>query len=158
MKLDGLDRRILNLIQEASSTPAEKLAETVPLSASAIQRRLRRLREAGVIQRDIAVLDPRSCGQPAFFVVALEVERERPECLLQLRQWLALERQVQQAFYVTGEADFILIVTAPDNAGYDELMTRMMLENPNIRRFRTNVALSLVKRGLTLPLRETDTE
>lgn len=152
MNLDAFDRQILNLVQENASRTAEQLRETVSLSISAIQRRLRRLHEAGVIQRDIAVADPALLGRPTLFVVALQIERERPELLAQLRRWLANEAQVQQAFYVTGEADFVLIVTAPDTPSYDELMTRMVKENANIRRFTTNVALGIVKRGLAIPV------
>jgi Lrp/AsnC family transcriptional regulator, leucine-responsive regulatory protein len=152
MKLDSFDRQILNLVQENASRTAEQLSESVSLSISAIQRRLRRLHEMGVIQRNIAVADPQLLGRPTFFVVALQIERERPELLGQLRRWLANEAQVQQAFYVTGEADFALIVTAPDTASYDELMARMVKENANIRRFTTNVALGIVKRGLAIPV------
>ena len=55
-------------------------------------------------------------------------------------------------FYVTGEADFILVVTCPDTEAYDALMSRMVRENPNVRRFTTNVALSVLKRGLAIPI------
>ncbi|WP_363800528.1 Lrp/AsnC family transcriptional regulator [Lysobacter firmicutimachus] len=152
MKLDRFDRQLLNLVQEDAGQTAERLAEQVALSPSAIQRRLRKLREHGVIQRDAAVLDPRQVGKPTFFIVALQVERERPELLAQLRKWLAAQAQVQQVFYVTGEADFVLVVTAPDTENYDALMLRMIADNPNIKRFTTHVALSLVKRGLTIPV------
>lgn len=152
MDLDTFDKQLLNLVQEDASQTAERLAETVGLSVSAIQRRLRRLREKGVIVRDAAVVDPRMIGRPTFFIVALQVERERPELLTQLRRWLGTEPQVQQAFYVTGDADFTLIVTAPDTEAYDSLMARMLAENANVRRFTTNVALGLVKRGLTIPI------
>ena len=69
-----------------------------------------------------------------------------------LRSWLAGQEHVQQAFYVTGEADFILVVTAPDTETYDALMARLTVENPNVRKFTTNVALGVVKRGLTIPV------
>lgn len=152
MNLDPFDRRILGLVQEDASLTGEKLSESVALSVSALQRRLRRLHEAGVIQRNVAVVDPQRVGRPTFFVVALQVERERPELLAQLRRWLANEPRIQQAFYVTGEADFVLIVTAPDTASYDELMSRMVRENATIRHFTTNVALGVIKRGLTIPI------
>lgn len=152
MKLDRFDRQLLNLVQHDAGQTAERLAEQVALSPSAIQRRLRRLREAGVIVREAAVLDPRLVGKPTFFVVSLQVEREHPELLAQLRRWLSAQDQVQQAFYVTGEADFVLVVTAPDTEDFDALMIRMVGDNPNIRRFTTNVALSLVKRGLGIPV------
>jgi DNA-binding Lrp family transcriptional regulator len=152
MELDRFDRQLLNLVQEDSGQTAERLAEQVELSPSAIQRRLRRMREEGVIVRESAIVDPRTVGRPTFFLVSLQVERERPELLAQLRKWLAAEARVQQVFYVTGEADFILVVTAPDTESYDALMSRMVGENPNVKRFTTNVALGVVKRGLTIPI------
>jgi Lrp/AsnC family leucine-responsive transcriptional regulator len=152
MKLDIFDRQILNQVQDDASLTAEQLSLSVALSVSAIQRRLRRLHENGVIERNIAVVDPQMIERPTFFVVALQVERERPELLSLLRRWLRDEPQVQQAFYVTGEADFVLVITAADAASYDELMSRMVKDNPNIRRFTTNVALGIVKRGLTVPV------
>ena len=152
MELDRFDRQLLNLVQEDAGQTADRLAEQVALSPSAIQRRLRRLREHGVIVRDAAVVDPSKVGRPTFFIVSLQVERERPEMLAQLRKWLAAQDHIQQAFYVTGEADFVLIVTAPDTEAYDALMSRMVGENPNVRRFTTNVALGVVKRGLTIPI------
>lgn len=152
MNLDRFDRHLLNLVQEDASQTAEQLAAAVPLSVSAIQRRLKRLRETGIIQRDIAVVDPKQVGRPTFFIVALDVERERPELLAQLRRWLANEPMIQQAFYITGGSDFVLIVTAPDVDAYDALMSRLIAENANIRRFTTNVALGVIKRGLVIPV------
>ena len=152
MDLDDFDRRLLNLVQQDAGQTAEQLSEAVPLSPSAIQRRLRRMREGGVIERDISVVDPRKVGRPTFFIVALEVERERPELLIELKQWLSAEEHIQQVFYVTGEADFILVVTAPDIESYDALMSRLVSKNPNVRRFTTNIALGVVKRGLRIAI------
>ncbi len=152
--LDRFDRQLLNAMQADAGITSEKLADLVALSQSAIQRRLRRLREIGVIERETVILDPRKVGSPTFFVVSLQVERERPELLMQLRRWFASESQVQQAYYVTGEADFVLIVTSPDTEAYDILMTRLVSENANVKRFTTNVALGIVKRGLTIPVAE----
>lgn len=155
MDLDPFDRQLLNLLQEDADRTADQLAESVALSPSAIQRRIKRLRDRGVILRDIAVADHRKIGNPTFFIVALEVERERPELLAQLRKWLAAQAHVQQVFYVTGEADFILVITAPDTETYDALMSDLVMQNPNVRRFTTNVALSVIKRGLAVPVTET---
>ncbi|MEN5115108.1 Lrp/AsnC family transcriptional regulator [Brevundimonas diminuta] len=152
MTLDDFDRRLLNLVQDNAEQTAEALAALVPLSPSAIQRRLRRLREQGVISRTIAVADPRRVGRPTFFVVGLHIESERPELLAELRRWLTKEDAVQQAFYVTGEADFIAVVTAPDAVGFEALMRRLVSENPNVKRYTTNVAMSIVKRGLMIPV------
>ncbi|HET9398697.1 MAG TPA: Lrp/AsnC family transcriptional regulator [Sphingomicrobium sp.] len=156
MELDRFDRQLLNLVQRDASLTAERLADHVNLSPSAIQRRLKRLRDEGVIERQCAILDPKKVGRPTFFIVSLQVERERPELLAQLRRWLAEEMHVQQAFYVTGEADFVLVVTVPDTEAYDDLMGRLMSENANVKRFTTNVAMGVVKRGSMIPIVEAD--
>jgi Lrp/AsnC family transcriptional regulator, leucine-responsive regulatory protein len=150
--LDVFDRKLLTLVQRDASRTADALAEEVGLSPSAVLRRLKRLRDDGVIVTTAAVVDPAKVGKPDFFLAALEVERERPEHMARLRQWLAAEEWVQQVFYVTGTTDFMLVVVAPDVATYDELMTRLMADNPNVRRFTTNVALGVGKRSLFVPV------
>jgi len=150
--LDRFDRKLLTLVQRDAGQTADALAEQVGLSASAVLRRLKRLRETGVILGEIAVVDPLKTGKPNFFLAALEIERERPELIARLRQWMAAEEQIQQVYYVTGTADFVLVVVAPDVGAYDALMSRLMADNPNVRRFTTNVALGVGKRGLFVPI------
>ena len=151
-ELDRFDRQLLALVQQDAALTAEQLAEQVSLSPSAIQRRLKRLREQGVIVRQIAVLDAAQVGRPTTFIAGLQVDSERPEPMARLRAWLAAESAVQQAFYVTGEADFVLIVTAADAAAYEALMTRLLADNANVRRYTTQVAMGVLKRGLALPV------
>jgi len=150
--LDRFDRKLLTLVQRDAGQTADALAEQVGLSASAVLRRLKRLRETGVILSEIAVVDPLKTGKPNFFLAALEIERERPELIARLRQWMAAEEQIQQVYYVTGTADFMLVIVAPDVGAYDALMSRLMADNPNVRRFTTNVVLGVGKRGLFVPL------
>lgn len=150
--LDRFDRQLLNLVQEDSAQTAERLAARVGLSASAVQRRLKRLREESVIVADHAVVDPDRVGRPTFFIASIQVERERPELMTKLREWIAARDAIQQAYYVTGEADFVLVVTAPDTASYEALMSLMVAENPNVKRYSTSVALGVLKRGLKIPV------
>mgnify|MGYP000849606690 FL=1 len=152
MDLDDFDRQLLARVQADASLTAEQLAEAVALSPSAIQRRLRRLREAGVIEREVAVLDPGRVGSPASFITSLYLHHERPDQVETLRRALAHELAVQQAYYVTGEADYVLVVVAPDVARYEALMAGLMVRHPCIQRYATQVVLAIVKRGLALPL------
>ncbi|ATY32788.1 Lrp/AsnC family transcriptional regulator [Sphingomonas psychrotolerans] len=154
--LDTFDRKLLTLVQRDASRGADALAAEVGLSPSAVLRRLKRLREDGVIVATAAILDPLKVGKPNFFLAALEIERERPEHIARLRQWLAAEEWVQQIYYVTGTADFVLVVVAPDVGAYDALMSRLMADNPNVRRFTTNVALGVGKRSLFVPVEPAD--
>ena len=152
MDLDDFDRRLLNLVQSDAGQTAEQLAGTVGLSASAVQRRLKRLRETGVTVREAAIVDPKSVGSPTFFVTSLQIERERPELIAQLRTWLLAQEQVQQAFMVTGTTDFVLVVTAPNAESYEALMARLISDNPNVKCFTTSMVLNIMKRGLAIPV------
>ncbi|HZT02971.1 MAG TPA: Lrp/AsnC family transcriptional regulator [Steroidobacteraceae bacterium] len=152
MELDEFDRRLLNLVQSDAGQTAEQLAGSVGLSASAVQRRLKRLREAGVILREAAIVDLKSAGSPTFFITSLQIERERPELIAQLRAWLMAQDCVQQIFYVTGQADFVLVVTAPNAETYEALMARLLSDNPNVNCFTTNMVLTVMKRSLAIPV------
>jgi DNA-binding Lrp family transcriptional regulator len=151
-KLDALDRRILVLLQRDARLSAEAIGAEVGLSASAVQRRLARLRDDGVITGEVAVVDPRSVGRPLAMIVDLEVERERKELLLGLQRWIAGEAAIQEAWYVTGAEDYVLVVTARDVEAYEALMQRLLADNPHVRRYRTRVVLGTLKRGLAVPV------
>lgn len=150
--LDALDQKLLIELQDDGALTSEQLSERVGLSASAISRRVRRLESNGIIERRIAIVDQGRVGHSALFIVGIEVERERPDQVRSLRAWLKSEPSIQQSYYVTGSADYVLVVTAPDIAEFDNLMSEMMVANPNIRRFTTQVVMSTVKRGLFVPV------
>ena len=146
--LDAVDRQLLTLVQADNRRSVEHLADAVQLSVSAVQRRLQALRRSGVIIAEVAVVDPKLVGRPLTILVELTIEQERPEHLIALRRWLATEDTVQQAWYVTGDADYMLVVTAASMDGYHAFTERLLAENRNVRRFRTNVALQVTKRSL----------
>jgi len=151
-ELDKFDRRILAIVQRDARRSAETIGADIGLSASAVQRRMARLREDGVIVAEVALVDPRSVDRRLTVIADLEVERERPELLTSLRQWIAAEPAIQQAWYVTGDSDYVLVVTARDVGDYDALMQRLVTANANVKRFRTRVALDTLKRGLVVPV------
>lgn len=150
--LDPLDRALLGELQRDAAQSNERLSGKIGLSPSAIHRRIRRLVAAGVIERRIAIVDPVSLGHGSLFIVGIEVERERPELVQRLREWLKAEVAVQQVYYVTGSADYVVLVTAKDITSFDALMSRLLADNANVRRFTTNVVMSTIKRGLAVPV------
>jgi DNA-binding Lrp family transcriptional regulator len=154
--LDSFDRKLLALLQEDARRSAELMGTMIGLSASAVQRRIARLREEGVIFEEIAIVDPRSLGRSLTVIVDIEVERDRPELVALLKRWLNAEPAIQEAWYVTGDSDFVLVVTARDVEDYDALMQKLASENPNVRRFRTRVALGTLKRGCKVPIDESE--
>ncbi|WP_181773463.1 Lrp/AsnC family transcriptional regulator [Amycolatopsis pittospori] len=150
--LDRLDVAILSCLQADARTIAETIGAKVGLSAAAVQRRIKRLREAGVIEREVAVLSPQALGLSMTFVVMVEMERENLAVLDGFRRQVLADDNVQQCYYVTGNADFVLVVTCKDMTDFEAFTRRMFFDNPNVRHFTTSVAMDRVKTGLTLPL------
>lgn len=151
-ELDDFDRHLLTRVQADAHCKAETLAAEIGLSASAVQRRLKRLRERGVIQAEVAVLDPAVMGRGLTLIAGLTIGRDNYAALPRLKAWLAAEPAVQQAWYVTGEADLVAVVLAPDMPAYDALCARLMAEVPQISRITTQVVIEPLKRSLALPV------
>ena len=148
IELDSADRTLLALLQTDGRTLLDRMADATGLSAATVQRRVKRLREAGVIEREAAVLDPASLGWAMTFLVLVEMERERIDVLDAFRRRRRSEPQVQQCYYITGDADFALICLARDMADYEQLTRRLFFDDMNVRRFRTSVVMERTKVGL----------
>ncbi|MGV3553588.1 Lrp/AsnC family transcriptional regulator [Rhizobium sp.] len=150
--LDVFDRKILAILQQDNMTPQRAIGEAVNLSAPAVQRRIKRLTEAGVISANVAVVDPDAVGQSITIFVDVEVFSETSEQIESAKREFAATPEIQQCYYVTGEADFILVVVVPAMADYEALTRRLFFGNNNVKRFRTFVAMDRVKVGLGVPV------
>ncbi|ODS67333.1 MAG: AsnC family transcriptional regulator [Acidovorax sp. SCN 65-108] len=150
--LDHFDIAILDILQTDNTTPQRVIAQAVNLSAPAVQRRIQRLKDSGVIRANVAVLDPVKVGKPLTIVLEVHLENERPDRTAPLRARIAGEDAVQQCYSVTGEADYLLVVNVASMADYEALTQRLFEGDDNIKRFRTSVALASLKTGLRVPL------
>jgi len=150
-ELDRKDRQLLDLLQQDARQSLETLAGEVALSAPAVQRRIKRLRATGAIEREVAVVDPAVVGLPMTFIVIVELERESADQIDVFRRKVSAEPQVQQGYYVTGEGDFIIIAVARDMDDFEALTRRLFFDDPNVRRFRTSVAMGKAFRSLSVP-------
>jgi DNA-binding Lrp family transcriptional regulator len=148
--MDNFDARILQEMQRSNLIPAETIANTVGLSVSAVQRRIKRLRTDGAIEADISVVAPHAVGQQMTFVVAVEMERERADLIDAFKRQMRLSPHVQQCYYITGESDFIIVMTAASMDEYEGLTRELFFDNSNVRRFHTNVVMQRVKVGLSV--------
>ena len=150
--LDRFDLAILDILQADNTTPQRAIAQAVNLSAPAVQRRIQRLKDSGVIRANVAVLDPVKVGKPLTIVLEVHLDNERPDRTAPLRARIAAEDAVQQCHSVTGEADYLLVVNVASMADYEALTRRLFEGDDNIKRFRTSVALASLKTGLRVPL------
>ena len=145
VELDRLDRRILEIVQENNQTPHREIAESIGLSTPAVTRRLKRLRESGIIQGDVSLLNGKVLGRSLTLIVQVSADREQTSELDAMRLTFEQCPQIQHCYYVTGDADFILIFNIGDMTEYEQLTRRLFLENNNVRRFTTFVSMDTVK-------------
>ncbi len=150
--LDRADKAILELLQRDNKMPQRRIAELINLSAPAVQRKVKRLEETGVIQANVAVVDPAKVGQPITLFAQVEMENERTDLYELARRSFAAAPEVQQCYYVTGEADFMLVISVRSMSDYEALTRRLFFQNNNVKHFRTFVAMDRVKVGLSIPL------
>ena len=150
--LDAIDRKILTILQGDNQITNLALAARVGLSSPPCLRRVRRLRELGVIERDVALIDPQKVGQGIIAFVGVELDRQREDVLTSFERKISGEPEVQQCYFVSGEIDYLLVVTCADMESYNGFARRVLANEHNIKRFRTSFCLSRVKYDTAIPL------
>lgn len=150
-ELDKFDYSLLNLLQTDNKISLRELGERINLSTAAVQRRIRRLEELGVIQANIAVLNTDLLGKPVTIIVEVHAESTRSMDLDALKKAFEVP-EVQQCYYVTGEADFILVITVANMSDYEALSQRLFHDNKNVKWFRSMIAMERIRVGLNMPL------
>lgn len=143
--LDSFDRKLVELLQADAQRPVSALAEAVGLSPPACYRRIRRLRTSGVIEREVAIVRPRTLGWPLSMIVLISLERENVHTMDEMMELFRQEPEILEAWNVTGDHDFALRIVARDMDGYDRLAQRLFAANEKIRTFKTLVVIREVK-------------
>ncbi|MCT4609872.1 MAG: Lrp/AsnC family transcriptional regulator [Pelagimonas sp.] len=146
--MDEKDHNILRLMQRDARLTAEAISQQVGLSPPAVQKRLKKLRDTGVIERDIAVLSPGKLGRDMTIIVEVLLERENRAQLDAFKRKMRTADCVQQCYYTTGEADFLLILTVKDIKEYEAFTQEHFFDASNISRFKTAVVMDRVKVSL----------
>ena len=149
---DKFDLLILAELQQDARLPIPELAHRVGLSAPACYRRVRALREAGLIEREVALVAPATMGWPITMLVLVTLERDHGRIVDEMIGVLKGEPEVMDLWYVTGEQDFVLQVAARDMASYEQFTRRVLHAREQVRSFKTLVVMGQQKRcGALLP-------
>lgn len=150
--IDRYDLQLLSALQRDGQTTNAALGERANLSASQISRRVQRLEEAGVITGYAALLDPAALGLGVTAYAHVLLERHDKTRPAEFERQVAALPEVLECFAVTGEADYLLRIVAPDLAAFSDLMMKKLLTLPGVAQVKTNIALSKVKQTHELPL------
>ena len=143
--LDRVDLALLNLVQQDDSRTSDSLAADLPLSPSAIARRLRRLRSEGWIVRSIGLLSPKLTNRRLRAVVLVQLsehaDRAGKEALLDR---IARTRQIQFCYEIAGSYDFLLLFDCAHMDEFTETAEAVLASHPTVHRYET----AFVKREL----------
>jgi Lrp/AsnC family leucine-responsive transcriptional regulator len=150
--IDETDRRILNLIQSDSSLTNKDLAERAHVSAPTCLRRIRRLTEIGVIERQIAIVAPQALPAGLTAIVEVTLERQSADALDQFERRVAGSGPVQQCYRVSAGPDFILIVYVADMAHYHAFAHELLTADANVRNVRSYFSTQRSKFSPLIPL------
>jgi Lrp/AsnC family leucine-responsive transcriptional regulator len=135
--LDDLDRRILNAMQVDSSLTNAELAERVHVSPPTCLRRVKQLTEAGIIQRQVAIVDPAKVGAGITAIVEISLDVQAAERMDAFEQLVADESAVLQCYRTAPGPDFVLVLQVQDMAAYHALAHKLFATHANVRNVRT---------------------
>jgi Lrp/AsnC family leucine-responsive transcriptional regulator len=135
--LDDLDVRILNQLQKDASLTNQALAEVVHASPPTCMRRVRRLTEAGVIEKQIAIVAPSKVANTLTAIIEVTLDVQSAEKLLQFEQRIDQEPSVLQCYRVSTGPDFVLITQVADMPAYHALVHRALTAEANVRNVRS---------------------
>jgi DNA-binding Lrp family transcriptional regulator len=156
IELDAIDLQLLNQLQVDASLSNQELAARVQTSPPTCLRRVKRLYDAGLIERQIAILNPqqvaRALGHGLTVIVEITLDRQDADALLAFEKRVAHDDAVQQCYQVSPGPDFVLIVHARHMPDYQALTKRLFTSDANVRNVKAFFSVKRSKFGANLPL------
>jgi Lrp/AsnC family transcriptional regulator, leucine-responsive regulatory protein len=153
LHLDDLDHKLLEHLQQDAGRTLDELGEAIGLSPSAVQRRIRRYRSNGLIVRQVAVLDPEAVSGVVLAAVFVTLESESIREHNAFRQRMRTVPEVQQCYSLAGERDYLVIVVAGGMRECRDVVDRLFMDDPNVKRYTTHLVFDVVKTSLAVSTR-----
>ena len=150
--LGPIDRKILRLLQHNGDLTAAEVAERVELSQSPCWRRIHRMQEDGLIERKVALLNPKLLGLSMTVFVNIKLSAHGRSNLEEFEQAIVGYPEVLECYTMAGGSDYLLKVVAKDIASYERFLRDQLLQRPHVQEAHSNIAMSEVKRTTELPL------
>jgi Lrp/AsnC family transcriptional regulator, leucine-responsive regulatory protein len=154
--LDEADLRLLALLQDDASQSNQRLAERAHVSPPTSLRRVKRLREAGLIEREVALLNPdrlaQVTGHGLTALLEITLERQAAEQMDAFEARAVAEAAVQQCYRVSPGPDFMLVVHTTDMPAYRDLAQRLFTSDANVRNVKAFFSVKRAKFDPRLPL------
>lgn len=152
MNLTRSDRRLLNELQRDATRNQSELAELVGMSRTSCWRRIRDFEEAGLIERQVALLDPKVAGFNIQVLLFVAMTEHTDENRHSFERHVSLLPEVTECFSVSGDRDYVLHVVVENMDTYNEFLNRQILRHAAVRSASSTFVLRRVKYSTALPL------
>lgn len=149
--VDSLDRRILHELQMDATTPLEEIARRVGSSKTPVWNRIRRMREAGVIERQVAIVSPAAVGLDACFFVLVRTSQHSADWLESFVAAIDKHPEIRSAHRLAGDIDYILQVRVPDARAFDAFYRRL-IEDVEIFNVTSLMSMEEIRNDTALPV------
>lgn len=143
--LDKVDRKLLNMLQKDNQTPTRTLADAVHISQPTCLRRIRDMREAGIIAADVAMIDPFALGYGMLAFLEVSLENQSDERMQEFETRMNKEGEVMQCYFVSGDYDYFLVVHVVDMDAYYQFVRRAISGSGNVRHFQSRFPMKRAK-------------
>lgn len=154
MKLSRTDRRLLNELQRDATRNQSELAELVGMSRTSCWRRIREFEEAGLIERQVAILDPKVAGFNIQVLLLVAMTEHTDENRQSFERHVSILPEVTECFSVSGDRDYVLHVVVQDMDSYNDFLNSQVLKHPAVRSASSTFVLRRVKYSTVLPLQD----
>jgi Lrp/AsnC family transcriptional regulator len=151
--IDTIDKRILRIIEKDGCLPISKIAARIALSQTPCWNRLRRLTSAGVIKRQVALLDPAKIGLGITAFVSIQVGEHSGNALTHFASNVAAMEEVMDFYRTAGDVDYVLRVVVPDTDAFDAFCKRLNSLMP-LKNVTSLFALETIKSETAFPIRD----
>jgi Lrp/AsnC family transcriptional regulator len=155
MKLDAIDRRLLEMLQLNCDTPIAELAAAVQLSTTPCWRRVQRMKEAGVITGHVALVDPKSVNVGVTVFVNIKTSQHTQAWFDRFHATVESIPEVVEFYRMSGDIDYLLRIVVPDIAAYDGVYKRL-IAGTQLFDVSSSFAMEQLKFTTALPLRYAD--
>lgn len=152
MKLDPIDIRILNELQNDSSHSNVELAKRVHLSPSPCLMRVKALKDKGVIRNYVALADPKSLGLGLNVFISISLKEQSKEALGEFEHRISEHDEVMECYLMTGDSDYLIRVAVADMGALEKFILEQLTPIPGIEKIRSSFALKQVRYKTALPL------
>ncbi len=152
MQLDALDIKILAELQADSSLTNVELARRVHLSPSPCLTRVKALEAAGVIQRYVALANPKALGLGLSVFISISLKAQAKAALAEFEARIAEHDEVMECYLMTGDSDYLIRVAVADMAALERFILEQLTPIAGIEKIRSSFALKQVRYKTALPL------